>query len=663
MPDSKRSDSRGSGIRLVDTASFASLRQEQGYYVDKTGFLERFFHPGAATLFTRPHGFGKSLMLSMLAEFLDLTKDSRELFAGLGISAHEDVCREWMNQYPVVLVSFGNMQGAVTWEEARARMQEAVVTECRRHAYLAASENVCRYDREDLEDWLAGKTGRRSREFPLETLTRALYEQYGRRVVVLVDDYDAPLLQASAHGYYPRMRLFLQNVLSSSLKGNRSVEFGVLTGSLFIVLADLITGFNNVTCQGLPDLWGADAFGLTCSEVETLLHRAGLAHRMEEARALSGRYCAGDNMELFCTRDLMDFVRHACSEPGPDGAEEEDGKGASWLDWLDEEDKTGEDGTEEDGAAPARAHQDGGDVLRWYAPVGCWIRRWGALAACDLARLLAGDTIRCLMDTAFSVEQLEEDEDMFLGLLYRTGLLARQLDDPNRGREAGLGKWMTLVLPNDRARALLVNLVAGWFRDTVHRDEEEELARALWQADADGCAAVLDSVLHRPGCAAADRAEPRAAHNAAVPGLLAGFCLASVCSEDVGPADCGPAYRGPAGAIREQGACTFLSTNYGTLLVVLRDGARALVVSTRHVREAGRNPALLGEQAWAGLETMAALPCTRELCAHPGVTKVVLWSIACVGRDCQARVRVAKHARQVSQVGQISHVGQSSQDR
>ncbi len=114
MPDSKRSDSRGSGIRLVDTASFASLRQEKGYYVDKTGFLERFFHPGAATLFTRPHGFGKSLMLSMLAEFLDLTKDSRELFAGLGISAHEDVCREWMNQYPVVLVSFGNMQGAVT---------------------------------------------------------------------------------------------------------------------------------------------------------------------------------------------------------------------------------------------------------------------------------------------------------------------------------------------------------------------------------------------------------------------------------------------------------------------------------------------------------------------------------------------------------------------
>ena len=97
--------------------------------------------------------------------------------------------------------------------------------------------------------------------------------------------------------------------------------------------------------------------------------------------------------------------------------------------------------------------------------------------------------------------------------------------------------------------------------------------------------------------------------------------------------------------------------------MVLRDGARALVVSTRHVREAGRNPALLGEQAWAGLETMAALPCTRELCAHPGVTKVVLWSIACVGRDCQARVRVAKHARQVSQVGQISHVGQSSQDR
>lgn len=116
-------------IRIVKSPSFAELRQQGGYYVDKTGFIESFLtFPGdpnpshycphaSATLLMRPRRFGKSLLMSMLAEFFDISKDSRELFAGLKVMNNKRLCEQWMNQYPVVLLSLQNVKGA-TFEEA-----------------------------------------------------------------------------------------------------------------------------------------------------------------------------------------------------------------------------------------------------------------------------------------------------------------------------------------------------------------------------------------------------------------------------------------------------------------------------------------------------------------------------------------------------------------
>ena len=114
-------------IKIQNTEKFDTLRKERGYYVDKTGFLEKFLEsPADASLFTRPRRFGKTLLMSMLASFFDITRNSQDLFAGLKITENEKLCREWMNQYPVIFLTFKEVEG-FTFEDAldeiRTRMK------------------------------------------------------------------------------------------------------------------------------------------------------------------------------------------------------------------------------------------------------------------------------------------------------------------------------------------------------------------------------------------------------------------------------------------------------------------------------------------------------------------------------------------------------------
>lgn len=202
-------------VRIVKSPSFAELRQQGGYYVDKTGFIESFLNfPGnpnpshycphaSATLLMCPRRFGKSLLMSMLAEFFDISKDSRELFAGLKVMNNKRLREQWMNQYPVVLLSLQNVKGA-TFEEAMDCLRKEIALVCTRIDPLLDREklgNRWKFWENNKKRFLASDR-QWSLSCALYAMTHVLHAQFEKRTIVLVDEYDAPLVCAAEHGYY-----------------------------------------------------------------------------------------------------------------------------------------------------------------------------------------------------------------------------------------------------------------------------------------------------------------------------------------------------------------------------------------------------------------------------------------------------------------------------
>ena len=177
-------------VNIVNTEQFTELRQSYGYYVDKTGFLlqflqdptdtTRFRSPSSVSLFTRPRRFGKTLFLSMLASFFDVTKSSRDLFAGLKVAENEKLCGEWMNQYPVILLSLKDVDKP-TFERALARIHVLIRTFCSQHKYLLSSDKVSDEDKDYIRQYLGSKTDEDTLELALQVLTRALSCYYDKQ--------------------------------------------------------------------------------------------------------------------------------------------------------------------------------------------------------------------------------------------------------------------------------------------------------------------------------------------------------------------------------------------------------------------------------------------------------------------------------------------------
>ena len=195
---------------LIGGEDFAEIRRENYYYVDKTDFLNKFFPLSAkVSLLTRPRRFGKTLFLSMLAEFFDITKDSCDLFAGLRVSAKEELCKERMNKYSVVFFSLKDVDG--NWFsnalEDIQRIFSSVVIE---HEYLLTSKTVNFADKDILERVKENRATDNELKNFLMILTRSMRYHHDKNVIVLLDEYDAPVAMAAEKGYYREMIHFMK---------------------------------------------------------------------------------------------------------------------------------------------------------------------------------------------------------------------------------------------------------------------------------------------------------------------------------------------------------------------------------------------------------------------------------------------------------------------
>lgn len=298
---------------LIGAQDFRFLRERNAYYVDKTQMVEEFLESWyQVTLITRPRRFGKTLNMSMLAEFLDCTKESEGIFEDTKISRSRWAAE--MNRHPVVFLSFLNVKASAPDELLRL-LGRAVCSEYRRYYSLISSSAL---PEEELRQFYEVYSVISSREnaaalkeiigSSIVVLCNVLELYFGRKVYLLLDEYDTPFISANSGGYYSEVRDVLAGMLSFALKGNPSIEKALLTGIQRVAKENIFSGLNNLVVCTAADADYSDCFGFTEEETRELLEYCG-GQFTDEVRDMYDGYRIGDcelynpwSVSCYCAR-------------------------------------------------------------------------------------------------------------------------------------------------------------------------------------------------------------------------------------------------------------------------------------------------------------------------------------------------------------------------
>ncbi|WP_338976575.1 ATP-binding protein [Fusobacterium nucleatum] len=291
------------GIGLSD---FKELIEEDFYYFDKTKFIDEIVKDGAKVkLFARPRRFGKTLNMSMLKYFFDIKEgqENRKLFKDLYIEKTESFREQ--GQYPVVFLSLKDLK-AITWEEMERKIIITLSDFFSEYEYLLNELTGVSF--ENLKNIIYKKSTIDDLTTTLKFLTKILYEKYNKKVVVLIDEYDSPLVSAYINGYYERAKNFFKTFYSTVLKDNSYLQMGVLTGIIRVIKAGIFSDLNNLsTYTILSDVY-TDSYGLTEEEVEKSLKDYGIEAEISKVKDWYDGYKFGDS-EVYNPWSIINFLR------------------------------------------------------------------------------------------------------------------------------------------------------------------------------------------------------------------------------------------------------------------------------------------------------------------------------------------------------------------
>lgn len=246
----------------VDIDDFGKLLREDFYYIDKTGLIRDLLNNwGEVNLFTRPRRFGKTLNMSMLKYFFDIGTD-RTLFDGLAISQETALCERYMGKYPVVFISLKGVDG-LNYQEAYGALCQILRFEMYRLHFLTDSDKVLDKEKNALKRFLREEETKEDVWGSLKMLSSLLYQHYGQKVILLIDEYDVPLDKAFQHGYYEEMVSLIRGLFGQALKTNEFLQFAVLTGCLRVSKESIFTGLNNLDVNSIVDVEHDEQFGFT----------------------------------------------------------------------------------------------------------------------------------------------------------------------------------------------------------------------------------------------------------------------------------------------------------------------------------------------------------------------------------------------------------------
>jgi len=291
----------------IGVSDFKHLIEEDFYYFDKTKFIEEIIKDGSQVkLFARPRRFGKTLNMSMLKYFFDIKnkEENKKIFKDLYIEKTEAFKEQ--GQYPVIFLSLKDLK-ALTWEQMEKAIKSAISRLFSEYKYLL--NDLDKFDTLTFENILLKNTELEDLKEALKFLTRILYEKYNKKVVVLIDEYDSPLVSAYINGYYEKAKDFFKTFYSTVLKDNSYLQMGVLTGIIRVIKAGIFSDLNNLsTYTILSDVY-TDSYGLTEEEVEKSLKYYGIEQEISNVKDWYDGYKFGDS-EVYNPWSILNFLQY-----------------------------------------------------------------------------------------------------------------------------------------------------------------------------------------------------------------------------------------------------------------------------------------------------------------------------------------------------------------
>ena len=445
----------------VGISDFAKIQNYGYYYVDKTGLIADLLEKETAevTLITRPRRFGKTMGMSMLANFFDIRKDSQEMFEGLEISKNTALCSEWMNQWPVLFLTFKDVDG-LTFASAKEMLLNRIAAIYNDHSYLLEGTRVQENDRkvfERLADEVSGNPTDAMLKTSIVLLMRLMRNHYGKPVILLIDEYDVPIAKASAKGYYPEMLEVIKGLMSTALKDNDAVRFAVITGCLRIAKESIFTGTNNFVSDTISSSHLNEYFGFTQADVDQILKDADCQEHAADIKNWYDGYHFGD-LDVYCPWDVMNYLRDLQRNPKA--------KPASY--WKNTSDNS---------------------IIRSFIDYA------GRSISRKLETLLSGGYIIQKIEENLTYDYLHSSEENLWSILYLTGYLTqvREEDLPDPLPE----KMSALMIPNAEVQEIFETTIQKWFDESAQTWNRKILFDAVWSGKAEALTEQMNKLLRK----------------------------------------------------------------------------------------------------------------------------------------------------------------------
>ena len=445
----------------VGIENFKDIRSEEFYYIDKTVMIRDLLNGwGKVNLFTRPRRFGKSLNMSMLQSFLEIGCDPA-WFEGLAISGEKDLCERYMGQFPVISISLKSVNGP-DYHTARALMCSVIGSEALRFRFLLDSDKLSEEEKEIYRQMIMiDQTGESvySMSDPvlmgsLKNLCVLLERYYGRKVIILIDEYDVPLAKANERGYYAEMVSLIRNIFEQALKTNDSLYFAVLTGCLRVAKESIFTGLNNPKILSITSVRFDEYFGFTDAEVKELLAYYGFEDKYGLIRDWYDGYRFG-NVEVYCPWDVISYCDELRDDPS-----------AMPRDYW--------------------SNTSSNDVVRHFLEMTD-----RGLTRGELEALIAGETVTKEISEELTYDRLYDSAENIWSVLFTTGYLTQ------RGKPDG--RNYHLAVPNWEIRNIFTGQIMTMFRENVQKDGEMlgAFCDALKSGNADEAERLLGAYLSK----------------------------------------------------------------------------------------------------------------------------------------------------------------------
>ena len=435
----------------VGISDFERIRELNYYYVDKTGLIKTLLQGemDQVTLITRPRRFGKTMAMNMVASFLDIRKDSKELFDGLEISKEKEICKNWMNQYPTLFLSLKDVDGT-TFENAFNMLKFVISSLCSQNSYLETEENI-RENEKDIFSRLRSQTASITDiKGSIVTIMNMMQSYYEKPVILLIDEYDVPIAKASNNGYYKEMLEVIKGMLSTALKDNSSLKFAVITGCLKIAKESIFTGTNNFVSDTISSTRYNEYYGFTQQDVDKLLADAEIEEKADLIKEWYDGYNFGE-FEVYCPWDVMNYLRDLQNDLN---------------------------------ARPISYWKNTSD----NAIIRSFIDYTGAAIRKKLEVLIAGGSICQKIEEDLTYDYLHSSEDNVWSILYLTGYLTKVGERDKDGQ-------IELRIPNKEVKEIFESTVRKWFEDSARVTNRKDLFDAVWNKDADKVTKEISTLL------------------------------------------------------------------------------------------------------------------------------------------------------------------------